>query len=45
VIEVIQGADEKGMTPYNFAVKNALKELHKKIKRNTRRINKLNERY
>ena len=44
-LDIIQGAHEKDMTPYDFAVKKALKELNKKRKRRKRRLNKLNERY
>jgi len=43
--ETIQGAAEKNMTPYNFAVENALSEFKKKLRRNKRKIDKLNERY
>jgi len=44
-LDIIQGAHEKDMTPYDFAVGKALKELNKKRKRRTRRLHKLNERY
>ncbi|MFO7795159.1 MAG: Glu/Leu/Phe/Val dehydrogenase dimerization domain-containing protein [Promethearchaeati archaeon] len=44
-LEVIQGAAEKNMPPYDFAVKVALEELDKKIKRRTRKLEKLNKRY
>jgi glutamate dehydrogenase/leucine dehydrogenase len=43
--EIIQGANESGMTSYDFAVKDALEELKKKMKRNKRLLQKLNERY
>jgi len=43
--EIIQGANETGMTPYDFAVENALSELKKKMKRNKRLLQKLNDRY
>jgi len=44
-LEVIQGAAEKNMTSYDFAVNTALEELYKKIKRKTRKLKKLNKRY
>lgn len=44
-LEIIQGANKSAMTPYHFAVENALKELQKKIKRNTNKMQKLNKRY
>jgi glutamate dehydrogenase/leucine dehydrogenase len=43
--EVIQGANEAGTNPYDFAVSDALNELKKKIKRKTNLIEKLNRRY
>jgi glutamate dehydrogenase/leucine dehydrogenase len=43
--ETIQGAAEESMTPYNYAVQNALKELEKQMRRNKRKLTKLNERY
>lgn len=43
--EVIQGANESGMIPYDFAVLDALNELKKKIKRKTNLIEKLNKRF
>lgn len=44
-IEVIQGAKEKNVSVYTFAVYDALKELQKKIKRKKNYIEKLNKRY
>lgn len=43
--EVIQGANETGTNPYDFAVSDALNELKKKIKRKTNLIEKLNKRF
>jgi glutamate dehydrogenase/leucine dehydrogenase len=43
--ETIQGAAEENVTPYNYAVQNALKELEKQMRRNKRKLTKLNERY
>lgn len=43
--ETIQGAAEKNITPYNFAVQNALSEFKKKFRRNKRKLEKLNDRY
>jgi glutamate dehydrogenase/leucine dehydrogenase len=44
-IQVIQGANEKKMTPYDFAVEDALNELKKKIRRKANLIQKLNKRF
>lgn len=43
--EVIQGANEQNISPYNFAVEDALKELKKKIKRKKNSLIKLDSRY
>jgi glutamate dehydrogenase/leucine dehydrogenase len=43
--QVIQGAEEKGTTPYDYAVDDALNELKKKIKRKANLIEKLNKRF
>jgi len=43
--EVIQGANEQNISPYNFAVDDALKELNKKIKRKKKILLKLENRY
>jgi len=43
--EVIQGAAEKNVSSYDYAVADSLKELTKKIKRKTNLLEKLNRRY
>jgi len=43
--QVIQEANEKGMTPYDYAIEDALNELGKKIRRKTNLIEKLNKRF
>ncbi|MBD3255533.1 MAG: hypothetical protein GF383_10590 [Candidatus Lokiarchaeota archaeon] len=44
-MNVIQGAMEKNITPYEFAVNDALNEFQKKLKRKNKRIKKLNKRF
>lgn len=44
-IEVIQKSAEKNITPYDYAIEDALKELKKKIKRRKNLLEKLNVRY
>ncbi|GAH67086.1 unnamed protein product, partial [marine sediment metagenome] len=43
--EVIQGATENKVTPYDYAVADALKELKKKLGRKKNLLEKLNKRY
>jgi len=43
--EVIQGATENKVTPYDYAVADALKELKKKLRRKKSLLEKLNKRY
>jgi hypothetical protein len=43
--EVIQGAAEKKISSYDYAVADSLHELTKKIKRQTNSLEKLNRRY
>ncbi|MFX1323656.1 MAG: Glu/Leu/Phe/Val dehydrogenase dimerization domain-containing protein [Promethearchaeota archaeon] len=44
-LEIINGSNEENTTVYNFAMKNAIKELKKKIKRKQNTLQKLNKRY
>lgn len=44
-MHVIQGAMEQNITPYEYAINAALKELETKFKRKKKRIEKLNKRY
>jgi len=43
--QVIQGADEKKMSPYDYAVEDAINELKKKLRRKANLIEKLNKRF
>jgi glutamate dehydrogenase (NAD(P)+) len=43
--EVIQGATENKVTPYDYAVADALNELKKKLRRKKNLVEKLNKRY
>ena len=44
-VQIIQEAKEKMMTPYDYAVEDALNQLKKKLKRKTNLIEKLNRRF
>jgi glutamate dehydrogenase/leucine dehydrogenase len=44
-VEVIQGAKEEGISSYDFAINDALKELRKKIKRKKNYLEKQNIKY
>ena len=44
-IEIIQGATEKNLSTYQYAANDALRILQTKIKRKTKRLEKLNKRY
>ena len=44
-MNVIQGAMEQNIPPYEYAVNAALKELEAKVKRKRKRIEKLNKKY
>lgn len=44
-VDVLRGAKEENTSEYNFAKQFALKELEKKLRRNKRKIEKLNKRY
>ena len=43
--EVIQGATQANISPYNFAVEDAMNELKKKQKRKKNSLEKINKRY
>lgn len=44
-IEILQGANENNLSPYDYAVDDALTELKKKLKRKGNQLEKLSKRY
>jgi glutamate dehydrogenase (NAD(P)+) len=44
-LQVIQEANERGISPYDYAVEDALNELKKKLRRKANLIEKLNKRF